>query len=117
MKHLIAAAVAILVAVTFIVLIKVDFKYVRFTEEIKTLYALFLGFIGAFILVTSMSMIYDKKENMKMDIMEETNYLEQEEMNEIYRHKDQIPLGCLGFLAAFISIIVLAIYFGMNFRF
>jgi lysylphosphatidylglycerol synthetase-like protein (DUF2156 family) len=116
MKNLIAAAVVICVAGTFVVLIKVDFKYARFTEEIKTLYAFFLGVIGTFILVISMAMIYDKKENFKMGKMEETNYLEQEEINEIYRNKDQIPLGCLGIIALFIIIIVLLIYVILNYR-
>jgi hypothetical protein len=53
----------------------------------------------------------------KNEEMEEINYLEQEEMNEIYRHKDQNPLGCLSIIALFISVIVLLIYVVLNYRF
>jgi hypothetical protein len=53
----------------------------------------------------------------KNEVMGEINYLEQEDMNEIYRHKDQFPLGCLSIIALFISLIVLLIYVVMNYRF
>jgi hypothetical protein len=61
MKNLIVAAVLILVVGTSIVLIKIDFKCIYFTEDIKTLYAFFLGVIVTFIFVISMAIIYDKK--------------------------------------------------------
>jgi hypothetical protein len=52
----------------------------------------------------------------KNEVMGGINYLEQEDMNEIYRHKDQFPLGCLGIIALFISVIVLLIYVVLIYR-
>jgi Ca2+/Na+ antiporter len=116
MKNLIITAIVILIVMTFIVFIEIYFKYIRLWEEIKMYYIMFVVFIGLFTYLNIMAIINDKKEKQKMIDNEVKDNLEQEEMNNIYRYKDQFPLGYLGIIVLFISVIVLFIYEVMNYR-
>jgi ABC-type transport system involved in Fe-S cluster assembly fused permease/ATPase subunit len=116
MKNLIITAIAILIVTIFTVFIEIYFKYILLWEEIKMYYIMFVVFIGLFTYLNIMAIIYDKKEKQKMIDKEVKDKLEQEEMNNIYRYKDQFPLGYLGIMALFSSVIVLLIYVVMNYR-
>jgi amino acid transporter len=92
----------ILVIVTGIVIYKVDFHHGNFNAETETLYAFFLGLICTLIIVTSFALIYKKKTAPEIEVQEQ---------------REKFPIGCMAFIAGFVSLVVYCLYISVNFRY